>query len=62
MATRPAGEHVSAWRPVIPGVAEVFHAHVATSVGFSDQSHLTRPFKHHLGVSVRRYAGSADAR
>ncbi|TMM32830.1 MAG: helix-turn-helix transcriptional regulator [Actinobacteria bacterium] len=62
MATRPAGEHVSAWRPVVPGVAEVCHAHVAASVGFSDQSHLTRQFKRHLGVSPGRYAGSADAR
>ncbi|GAB3933315.1 AraC family transcriptional regulator [Micromonospora vulcania] len=27
MATRPAGSHVSAWRPAVAGVAEVFHAH-----------------------------------
>ncbi|MET8311290.1 AraC family transcriptional regulator [Micromonospora sp. NPDC005173] len=27
MATRPAGSHVSAWRPTVAGVAEVFHAH-----------------------------------
>ncbi|MBX7266557.1 AraC family transcriptional regulator [Micromonospora sp. Llam7] len=27
MATRPAGPHVSAWRPAVPGIAEVFHAH-----------------------------------
>ncbi|MCO1594685.1 AraC family transcriptional regulator [Micromonospora sp. RHAY321] len=27
MATRPAGSHVSAWRPSVAGVAEVFHAH-----------------------------------
>ncbi|MFG1893572.1 AraC family transcriptional regulator [Micromonospora zamorensis] len=27
MATRPAGSHVSAWRPLVAGVAEVFHAH-----------------------------------
>ncbi|MBQ0977314.1 MULTISPECIES: helix-turn-helix transcriptional regulator [Micromonospora] len=27
MATRPAGSHVNAWRPLVAGVAEVFHAH-----------------------------------
>ncbi|MEV4544373.1 helix-turn-helix transcriptional regulator [Micromonospora echinaurantiaca] len=27
MAGRPAGSHVSAWRPAVPGIAEVFHAH-----------------------------------
>ncbi|PWU54281.1 AraC family transcriptional regulator [Micromonospora sp. S4605] len=27
MASRPAGSHVSAWRPAVPGIAEVFHAH-----------------------------------
>lgn len=27
MVTRPAGSHVSAWRPSVAGVAEVFHAH-----------------------------------
>ncbi|MEU5873101.1 AraC family transcriptional regulator [Glycomyces sp. NPDC047369] len=27
MATSPAGSHVSAWRPAVAGVAEVFHAH-----------------------------------
>lgn len=27
MATRPAGSQVSAWRPTVAGVAEVFHAH-----------------------------------
>ncbi|SIM79628.1 helix-turn-helix transcriptional regulator [Micromonospora cremea] len=27
MATRPTGSHVSAWRPAVAGVAEVFHAH-----------------------------------
>ncbi|KAB1942392.1 AraC family transcriptional regulator [Micromonospora sp. ALFpr18c] len=27
MATRPAGSQVSAWRPAVAGVAEVFHAH-----------------------------------
>ncbi|MGI5520435.1 AraC family transcriptional regulator [Micromonospora sp. CA-259024] len=27
MATRPAGSHVSAWRPAVAGVVEVFHAH-----------------------------------
>lgn len=27
MATRPAGSHVTAWRPTVAGVAEVFHAH-----------------------------------
>ncbi|WP_433308434.1 AraC family transcriptional regulator [Micromonospora sp. CA-269861] len=27
MATRPAGSHVSAWRPAVAGIAEVFHAH-----------------------------------
>lgn len=27
MANRPAGPHVSAWRPAVPGIAEVFHAH-----------------------------------
>jgi AraC-like DNA-binding protein len=27
VATRPAGSHVSAWRPAVAGVAEVFHAH-----------------------------------
>ncbi|MFF0155426.1 AraC family transcriptional regulator [Micromonospora sp. NPDC005203] len=27
MATRPPGSHVSAWRPAVAGVAEVFHAH-----------------------------------
>ena len=27
VATRQAGSHVSAWRPAVAGVAEVFHAH-----------------------------------
>ncbi|WBB67886.1 AraC family transcriptional regulator [Micromonospora sp. WMMD812] len=27
MAIGPAGSHVSAWRPAVAGVAEVFHAH-----------------------------------
>ncbi|MGC9667704.1 AraC family transcriptional regulator [Planosporangium sp. 12N6] len=27
MPTRPASSHVSAWRPAVPGIAEVFHAH-----------------------------------
>ncbi|MEU7589233.1 AraC family transcriptional regulator [Micromonospora sp. NPDC049230] len=27
MVTRPPGSHVSAWRPAVAGVAEVFHAH-----------------------------------
>jgi AraC-like DNA-binding protein len=32
-------------------------AEVATAAGFYDQSHLTRHFKRHLGVSPARYAG-----
>jgi AraC-like DNA-binding protein len=27
VAIWPAGSHVSAWRPAVPGIAEVFHAH-----------------------------------
>ncbi|WP_241777546.1 helix-turn-helix domain-containing protein, partial [Streptomyces sp. CT34] len=31
-------------------------AEVATAVGFHDQSHLTRHFKRHLGITPGRYA------
>jgi AraC-like DNA-binding protein len=36
VATRPAGSEVSAWRPAVPGIAEVFHAHF---VGHAYPSH-----------------------
>jgi len=32
VATWPAGSHVSAWRPAVPGIAEVFHAHFVDHV------------------------------
>lgn len=34
-------------------------AQVATAVGFHDQSHLTRHFKHHVGTTPARYAGAS---
>jgi AraC-like DNA-binding protein len=37
-------------------------AEAATAAGFHDQSHLTRHFKRHLGVSPARYAGLAARR
>jgi len=36
-------------------------AEVAAAVGFYDQSHLSRHFKRHLGVSPARYPGRPTA-
>jgi AraC-like DNA-binding protein len=35
---------------------------VAADVGFHDQAHLTRHFRHHVGTTPARYAGTAPSR
>ena len=37
-------------------------ARVAANVGFSDQAHLTRHFKRHVGTTPGRYAAGGRAR
>jgi AraC-like DNA-binding protein len=37
-------------------------AEVAADVGFHDQAHLTRHFRHHVGTTPARYAGTAPSR
>jgi hypothetical protein len=43
-------EWVRAWKPVVAGVREVFHAR------FLDQAHFSRHFKRHVGAPPGRYA------